>query len=558
MSELPDGVLPATVPDPRQSASAVLLRRAGAGGWEVLLGLRSRDSRFMPGHLAFPGGAVEAADRPADLGFHSRCVAREVEEEVGIEIAAGEWKAAGERVTPPLFPLRFRTRFFVALLPASAPAALRPASAENEQLLLARPAQVLEDWERGRAKVPPPLLPILRAVGCVSSQLLDDVVRAVEQANDGEERAPRIEFVPGVWMLPLRTMTLPPATHTNVWIPGGRRFVLVDPGSDDAEEIERLLRVVERRTRSGGTAAAVLLTHHHADHMQGAARVARALGVPIRAHDSVLRELDARAPGSALEPLGEGDVLDLGGEMLRVHHTPGHAPGHLAFHLPQRRALIAGDMVSGLSTILIDPVHGDMGAYLASLERLRALDCTVILPGHGPPLAPGELARVIEHRRSREARILALLERETSPELAQIAAGAYPDATEMPEALTRGQTLSHLRWLERSGLACRVDPAGRRWRRPGPGASRIREILEARFRPLHLELRDESDRHVGHAGASSGGGHYHVVLVAAEFTGQSRLDQHRLVNAALADLFGKEIHALGLATYSPAEWERAR
>ncbi len=524
----------------------------------MLLGLRSRDSRFMPGHLAFPGGAVEAADRPGEPGFYSRCVAREVEEELGISIAAGEWKAAGERVTPPLFPLRFRTRFFVALLPGSAPAP-RPASAENERLLLAHPAQVLEEWERGRAKVPPPVLPILRAVGEVPAPCLDDVVRAVEQANDGEELAPRIEFVPGVWMLPVRTMTLPPATHTNVWIPGGSRFVLVDPGSDDAAEVERLLRVVGRRKRAGGTAAAVLLTHEHRDHAQGAARVARALALPIRAHDSVLRELGARAAGCDLEPLEEGDVLDLGGETLRVHHTPGHAPGHLAFYLPERRALIAGDMVSGLSTILIDPVHGDMGAYLASLERLRALDCSVILPGHGPPLAPRELTRVIGHRRSREARVLARLDLETSRELAEIAAAAYADGTEMPEPLTQGQTLSHLRWLERSGLARREDPAGRRWFRARPtGASLIREILLGRFRPLHLELRDDSDRHVGHAGATSGGGHFHVVLVAAEFAGLSRLEQHRLVNAALADLFGKEIHALGLATFSPAEWDRPR
>ena len=71
---------------------------------------------------------------------------------------------------------------------------------------------------------------------------------------------------------------------------------------------------------------------------------------------------------------------------MEAHHTPGHAPGHLAFHLRERRALIAGDMVGGMSTILIDPEQGDMGAYLDSLERLRRLDCRTLLPGHGPPL----------------------------------------------------------------------------------------------------------------------------------------------------------------------------
>ena len=86
---------------------------------------------------------------------------------------------------------------------------------------------------------------------------------------------------------------------------------------------------------------------------------------------------------------------------------------------------------------------------------------------------------------------------------------------------------------------------------------RIRTILEARFRPLHLEIGDESERHAGHRGATSGGGHYHVVLVSAEFEGRSRLDQHRMIHEALRDLIGPEIHALGLTTRTPAEWDEA-
>lgn len=90
---------------------------------------------------------------------------------------------------------------------------------------------------------------------------------------------------------------------------------------------------------------------------------------------------------------------------------------------------------------------------------------------------------------------------------------------------------------------------------PADRAERIREILEQRFRPSHLELRDDSARHVGHPGATSGGGHYHVVLVSAEFEGRSRLEQHRMVNESLRELFGETIHALGLETRAPSEWE---
>jgi BolA protein len=85
-------------------------------------------------------------------------------------------------------------------------------------------------------------------------------------------------------------------------------------------------------------------------------------------------------------------------------------------------------------------------------------------------------------------------------------------------------------------------------------AIRIREILTRRFQPSHLELHDESDRHVGHAGATSGGGHFRAVIVSDEFEGKSLLERHRMVNDAMRELFGSEIHALALRTCAPSEW----
>ncbi len=83
--------------------------------------------------------------------------------------------------------------------------------------------------------------------------------------------------------------------------------------------------------------------------------------------------------------------------------------------------------------------------------------------------------------------------------------------------------------------------------------ARIERILREQFQPVHFELRDDSHKHVGHAGAASGGGHFHVVIVAQAFEGKNRLQQHRLVHAALDDLLGNEIHALGLTTRAPSE-----
>jgi BolA protein len=94
-----------------------------------------------------------------------------------------------------------------------------------------------------------------------------------------------------------------------------------------------------------------------------------------------------------------------------------------------------------------------------------------------------------------------------------------------------------------------VSPAADR---PGT-AERIERILRESFRPVHLELRDDSARHAGHPGATSGG-HFKLRLVSARFEGLTRLEQHRQVYEALGSMMGREIHALALDTRSPSEW----
>ena len=87
-----------------------------------------------------------------------------------------------------------------------------------------------------------------------------------------------------------------------------------------------------------------------------------------------------------------------------------------------------------------------------------------------------------------------------------------------------------------------------------PGVrERIEAILRGRFQPARLEIHDDSARHRGHAGATSGGGHFEVLIVSAEFEGKTLLDRHRMVNEALREMIGGEIHALGLKTLAPSE-----
>lgn len=415
--------------------------------------MRARTSRFMPGNLAFPGGKLE----PSDAGSFERCASREMLEETGLSIDPAAWIEAGERITPPFFTVRFRTKFFVAELPEgqTLPKA-PPAPAEIEELGFHRAGEVLDSWQHGRANVPPPVVTILRALVAKPPTSKEAMAATISLVNAEEQPAPRIEFVPGIWAVPLRTRTLPPASCTNAWLPGGNRFVIVDPGSDDTAEIKSLLSIVRKREATGSIPAAVVLTHHHRDHVSGAAAVARELRIPIRAH----RDTIARLPGLTIQPIADGETLDLDGMTLTAIHTPGHAPGHLVFLEEKRGVLIAGDLVSGLSTILVGFSDGSMDDYLASLRRIEALRVRTVLPAHGPPLPGKAIAATRAHREAREEKVAAALT--TAPrDVASIATDAYADTIDAPEFLRDLQTRAHLTRLEKAGRARRRDDG--RW-----------------------------------------------------------------------------------------------
>ena len=148
---------------------------------------------------------------------------------------------------------------------------------------------------------------------------------------------------------------------------------------------------------------------------------------------------------------------------LRALHTPGHSAGHLAFEILDRGVLITGDLVSAISTILIEPRSGSMTEYLASLERMRARGYRTLFPGHGPPIPARALEKLIEHRRRREAAVLEQLSGEPA-ELGSVARGAYRELPQLPQRLIELQTLSHLIDLERRG-AVRRGADERSWER---------------------------------------------------------------------------------------------
>ncbi len=433
------------------AASVALLWRHGEGGaLELLLVQRSHTMRFLPGFWAFPGGKEDPED---DSAAHA--AARELAEETGVIVATDALVPLGRWITPEQSPLRYDTQYFLAQLPDGQVADYKVSDGELIDSVWIRPVDALERFEDGTLLMSSP---VLRMLGALEPGVEGAAARTLQAAKD-EEAAPRSwPLVGGIAVSPLRTPTLPPATSTNCYLIDSREFIVIDPATPHADERSALCRAIDGRLADGDTFAEIWLTHHHGDHVGAAEFLANRYGVRIAAHALTAELLDGVCRVDRV--LVDGEKLTLAGprpRMLECLFTPGHAPGHLCFYEHHTRAIVAGDMVASTGTILIDPSEGDMAAYLASLQRLRDLKASLLLPAHGIAVADPEriLKRYLAHRHMREDKVLAALCQEPQP-TSQLVTVVYEDTPAFLHPLAERSLLSHLVKLHADGKVSKV------------------------------------------------------------------------------------------------------
>ena len=199
--------------------------------------------------------------------------------------------------------------------------------------------------------------------------------------------------------------------------------MVVDPAAN-TEKNQKIL--IERLSEF--QPSAVFLTHHHHDHIGSATLLREHFDIPIIAH----KLTDELVHFPVDKQVDEGHHFTHGGDTWTAIHTPGHAPGHLCLISNADQSLIAGDMVAGEGTILINPSEGSIREYIHSLHRLRTFAPSRLLPAHGGALDNADelLQEYISHRKNRLMQIWKHLS-ETPQSSLDLAARIY---TELPKA----------------------------------------------------------------------------------------------------------------------------
>ena len=170
-----------------------------------------------------------------------------------------------------------------------------------------------------------------------------------------------------------------------------KKCAIVDPGGD----IELLLNIAKDNNLIPDK---VLLTHGHIDHAGGATELSEILNIkihgPHKADKFLLDELQRQGemfglPSKNCNPdswLDEGDIIEIGNEILEIYFCPGHTPGHIIFFNKENKLALVGDVLFNGSIGRTDLPGGNFEELINSVKnKLWPLGKNVdFIPGHGP------------------------------------------------------------------------------------------------------------------------------------------------------------------------------
>ena len=242
---------------------------------------------------------------------------------------------------------------------------------------------------------------------------------------------------------------------TGTYIVGRGNVAIIDAGPDLAEHVDAVLAAVR-----GETVTHLIVTHTHIDHSPATRHIRAATGAPSYGFGP-----HGGGEGPAVEEgadrdfvpdhrIEDGAAIEGDGWTLEAVHTPGHTSNHLCFTLAEEQALFSGDHVMGWSTTVVSPPDGDMGAYMASLEKLKARDEMTYWPTHGPPIPRPQrfVGRLLGHRRQREAKILAAVADGTAT-IPELVTRLYRNLDRRLHPAAARTVLAHLIHLVETGRA---------------------------------------------------------------------------------------------------------
>ena len=476
---------------PKDAAAVILLNQDES---KVLWAQRNPKIAFLGGWHAFPGGKTDETDTQievkncadADLETFIVCAVRELFEEVGVLLVRnGEKLTNGQRaslhddlisgrskfgeilthwnlwidaedffytgfwITPQFSPVRFKTRFFMAKCPPKQ----TPYAATSEMLApeFTAPKDALKRWENSEVLISPPVLISLQTLKNYFPRSRDEAKendlkisasvrfcgeKLLEKSQKCDGNIDYIELNPRLICFPLKTETLPPATHTNCFIVGKKHFAIIDAASKDEGEQKKLHNFIDELIAKGGFCTEIIVSHNHPDHIGGEIALQKYLlekhnqKVYISAQSLTFDSLQEYAINNYEKSINDDSLFTLENSEnewfdLQFLHTPGHARGHLCFYDEELGFLLSSDNVVGAGTVVIAPPEGNMSDYLTSLERMKDLPNLRFLCGsHGSAIfdAKGKIEEYIAHRLEREKQVLEAFQNgaETPEKIAEI------------------------------------------------------------------------------------------------------------------------------------------